>query len=146
MRCTLCNSPLVGMVEVIEGIKYYGLFCEKCKVWEIKSIEKLPEVLIGDDKKIYKIMLIGGDNKKQLEKISGLAGISLSKAKKYLPIGKEIPIFEGTAEEIAGKLYALLVRDIDIMFKIVPEFPYKLFGGDYGAREDIRQELLSFFK
>ena len=45
MRCTLCNSPLVGMVEVIEGIKYYGLFCEKCKVWEIKSIEKLPEVL-----------------------------------------------------------------------------------------------------
>ena len=76
MRCTLCNSPLVGMVEVIEGIKYYGLFCEKCKVWEIKSIEKLPEVLIGDDKKIYKIMLIGGDNKKQLEKISEIGRAS----------------------------------------------------------------------
>ena len=99
MHCTLCNSPLVGMVEVIEGIKYYGLFCEKCKVWEVKSIGKLPEVLIGDDKKIYKIMLIGGENKKQLEKISDLAGISLSKAKKYLPIGKEIPIFEGRAEQ-----------------------------------------------
>ena len=62
-------------------------FCSpKCIfVIPLKSIEKLPEVLIGDDKKIYKIMLIGGDNKKQLEKISGLAGISLSKAKKYLP-------------------------------------------------------------
>lgn len=119
-RCIFCNGDLYGKVEGI----FYGMYCKKCEKWIYKSQELLKAEDMELDREVYKILLIGAGNEKQIERIAIMADINIYMAGQYLRSEKEILLYEGNAKETYKN--AMNMTQQGLLYKIIPEFPYEI--------------------